>query len=238
MSYTDTYGAAWTAVNIGGAAVGHGPVYGHGIFSLDRTFIIVASFGGYIYKSIDGGMVFAAKEAAVIHAGVNYFVHFADSTYGIVGGAAGVISLSDDGGESWQAGGIAPAASPARCGVRLDKNTCWIGTDAGALCRSLDGGLTWQNYTTFGTSTIPAGAIRSMSWLNKYQGFFLHNTAGGVGSIWVTQNGGNTWDALITPANLGLNSIYMLNSRLGYAVGAIGAAPATGIILKIQAFNR
>jgi len=236
IDYTDDYGAtAWNTTTLPGGALGHGPTYGKGLFSLDRTHIWLACNLGFIYKSIDGGLSFIAKESAVIHAASYYFVNFCDKTYGIAGGAAGVIALSDDGGESWQAGGIAVGASLARCGVRLDKNTCWIGTDAGLLWRSLDGGLTWANYTTFGASILPAGAIRSMSWLNKYQGFVLINV-GGVGKLYVTQNGGYTWDYIITPTNGGLNSIQMINSRLGYAVGELQAA--TAVILKIQAFNR
>lgn len=227
MAYSDNAGAAWTTVNIGGAAVGHGPTFGHGIFALDGSHIWVASHGGYIYKSVDSGLSYVAKEAAAIHAGDNHFVHFADKTYGLVGGAAGVISVSDDGGESWQAGAV-PAASAARCGWRFNDRRCLVGLDNGALYESNDGAATW----TLKVTGFPAGALRSMWFVNDLQGFIVHNTAAPVGSVWETINGGATWKQLVTPANTGLNSIWAPSANLAYVVGEVNAA--TGFIAKIS----
>lgn len=226
MAYSDDNGATWTVVSIGGAGVGHGPTYGHGLYSFDRYNIWLASADGYIYKSSDGGATWVAKEAGVIHAADNHFISFADKTYGLAGGAAGVISLTNDGGETWIAGGI-PAASPARCGQRLDRNRCWVGLDNGSLYYSNDGGMTWTARTGF-----PAGAIRSLHFANVYQGFLLHNTAAPVGTVYHTNNGGWTWEALTTPTNNGLNSVYALDGHTAYAVGEVVGA-ATACILKI-----
>lgn len=225
MAYSDNAGASWTTVNIGGAAVGHGPTFGHGLWSFDRYHIWCASADGYIYKSIDAGLSWVAKEAGIIHANDNHFVHFADKTYGLVGGAAGVISISSDGGETWTAGGI-PAASPARCGWRIDKNVCWVGLDNGALYRSVDGGLTWTLQAATG---MPAGALRSMCWVNEYQGFVVHNTAAPVGSVWRTNNGGASWEALTTPANSGLNSVWAPKASLVFVVGEPNGGTCTVI---------
>jgi photosystem II stability/assembly factor-like uncharacterized protein len=215
-------------VSIGGAAVGHGTTFGHGLFSFDRSHIWLASADGYIYKSIDGGVSWVAKESATIHAADNHFVNFADKSYGIVGGAAGVISVSSDGGETWLAGGV-PAASAARCGWRFDKNRCLVGLDNGALYRSVDGGLTW----TVQVTGFPAGALRSMWFVNEYQGFLLHNTAAPLGTVYSTNDGGNTWVPLTTPLNAGLNSVWAPSARLVFAVGEPQAA--TIVIVKGEA---
>jgi len=231
MAYSDNAGTTWTIANIGGAAAQHGPMYGHALFSLDRYRIWCATNLGFIYKSIDGGLTWVAKESGTIHLGSNYCVHFADKSYGIAGGAAGVISLSDDGGETWVAGGI-PAASVAQAVWRMDKNVCWAGLANGALYRSTNGGLTW----TLQVTGFPAGAIRSMWWVNQYQGFVLHNTAAPLGSVWRTNNGGTSWVAETTPLNTGLNAVWAPTARLVFAIGQpSGVAPLTTIIIKAEA---
>jgi photosystem II stability/assembly factor-like uncharacterized protein len=89
--------------------------------------------------------------------------------------------------------------------------------------------------TNPGLPVTAVGAYRSMFWCNEYQGFLVHNSAGVVGTVYRTLNGGTTWEALTTPANLGLNSIWAASPRLAFVAGNVAAAPATGCILKIEA---
>ncbi len=229
IAYSDDNGATWTVVSIGGAAVGHGATSGRGLWIHDRWNIWLASADGYIYKSTDGGATWVAVEPGAIHVADNHAIHFADDTYGICGGAAGVISVSSDGGVTWTAGGI-PAASPARAVWRTDKNICWAGLDNGTLWRSTNGGVTWTQRT--GNGLPVGGAYRGMYWVNPYQGFLLHNTAAPVGTVYHTNNGGYTWEALTTPVNNGLNDIVAVSPHLAYAVGEVVGA-ATAAILKV-----
>lgn len=231
MAFTDllTGAGAWTTVNIGAIAVGEGPVYGHGIFALDEFHIWVASSDGFIFKSTDAGASFVAKESGAIHAGDNYFVHFADKTYGLVGGAAGVTSVSDDGGESWQAGGIMAGASPARCGWRFDDRRCLVGCDSGLLYESHDGGLI---YALVPTGFPAASLIRSMWFVNDYQGFMAVDWAGPLGHIYRTNDGGASWQDLTYVTNVGLNSIWAPSASYCVAVGKVAT---TGVILKVNA---
>lgn len=227
VAYSDDNGATWTAVSIGGAAVGHGVTYGQGIHVYDRWNIWLASADGYIYKSTDAGASWTAVESGVIHAADNHVIHFADDTYGICGGAAGVISVSSDGGLSWSAGGV-PAASPVRGVWRFDRNNCWCCLTNGTLWYSTNGGATWTQRTGGGLPT--AVAMRGMWWANRYQGFLIHNSAVPVGTIYHTNNGGSTWEALTTPTNTGLNSIRGVSPSLVYATGEVST---TSVILKV-----
>jgi photosystem II stability/assembly factor-like uncharacterized protein len=213
-AYSDNSGATWTTVNIGTAAAQHGPMYGRSLYALDQYHIWCATNLGYIYKSIDAGLSWVAKEAGTIHVGTNYFVHFADKQYGLVGGAAGVMSVTSDGGESWQAGGI-PVAQVAQCGWRMNKNLCWVGMANGALYKSINGGTTWALQTT----GIPAGAFRSMWWCNEYEGFVAYNHTGPLGYIYRTVNGGVSWEPLNYVTNVGLNSVWAASPSLVFAVG-------------------
>jgi hypothetical protein len=230
MAFTDvlTGAGAWTTVNIGGAAVGHGPVSGHSIFALDEFHIWVASYGGYIYKSTNAGTSFRAVESGII-GGDYYFIHFADSTYGLAGAAAGVIAVSDDGGETWTAGGI-PFASVANCGWRFDDRRCLVGLDNGSVYKSANGGLTW---TLVPTGFPALSSCRSMWFVNDYQGFLTVDWNGPLGHIYRTNDGGATWQDLAYVANAGLNSIWAPSASYAVAVGA--ALGGTGVILKVNA---
>ena len=64
-AYIDDLAGTWTDVNIGGA-VGHGPTYGHGLFSINQNNIWCASEGGFIYKSTDGTETWVARETGSI----------------------------------------------------------------------------------------------------------------------------------------------------------------------------
>jgi len=96
--------------------------------------------------------------------------------------------------------GVIPIAANIQAIARIDRNICWAGTSGGALYRSSDGGLTW---TAWANPALPAGAIKSLHFVNPYQGFMLHNTGGGLGTIYHTNNGGWTWEALTTPTTAG-----------------------------------
>jgi photosystem II stability/assembly factor-like uncharacterized protein len=224
-AYSDDRGTTWTVVNIGGAAAQHGTMRGHCLWSEDRYHVWAACNLGYIYKSIDGAQSWVAKESGVIHAGSYLCIHFADKTYGMAGGAAGVIARTQDGGETWTAGGI-PAASPCNFVWMFDKNICLAGLANGALYRSTDGGLTW----TLQVTGFAAGVITSGWFVNQYQGFIAHETAAPVGSLYMTNNGGATWVPFAMAGMLGANSVWAANGHLAIEVGDVVAG--TGYIGK------
>ena len=225
-------GGTWHTVNVGGGAVGHGATYGHGIFALDQNNIWLASEGGYIYKSTDGTETWVAREAAGITAGNYSSVHFADKTYGIAVALAGFTSLSDDGGLSWTAGEVINGGAAGNlCCHRIDRNKIWVGDNAGSLWYSEDGGAT---YTERAFSGSGDGDVRAIDFANELVGMMVHDdSAGPDGTIFMTIDGGYTWDALTTPANDGLNACTLVSPYLGYVVGEkIGATIAAAI--KVQ----
>jgi len=79
---------------------------------------------------------------------------------------------------------------------------------------------------------LPAGGdMRSMAWANEYQGFLVHNTAVPVGTIYRTNNGGYTWEAMTTPTNVGLNHVWCVSASRAYVVGEVST---TSMILKVD----
>ena len=229
LAYSDDGGAIWTTVNIGGAAVGHGPTYGGGIWMPDETFGLCATNLGYIYKSVNGGGLWTAVESAVLTAG-SYSQVKADpsKTYCIAGAAADIISLSDDGGATWYAGSATGGGGDIMTCWRFNKDVCLVGTDDGTLWRSDDAGVTWTQITGWTGSGV--GDVRDLWFVNDHEGFMAYNSVTPVGSVLRTINGGYNWEVL-TPAiaNQGFNKIWAPNGELAYVVGAldVGANPAS-----------
>jgi len=229
-AYSDDAGATWTTANIGGAGVGHGPTYGGGIWQGGEQFILCASNLGYIYKSIDGGGSWVAKEAGTLTAGSYAQVKAtSDNVYCIAGAAADVISLSDDGGESWYAAAATGGGGDILTCWRFSKNKMMVGTDDATLWSSDDGGTTWTQITGWTGSGV--GDVRDLWFVNDHVGFMAYNTAAPIGYILRTINGGTSWEVLNYVTNAGLNKVWAPTGSLAYAVGE--PQGALSVILKI-----
>jgi photosystem II stability/assembly factor-like uncharacterized protein len=232
--YSDNDGVSWTTVSVGGATAGHGATYGKGLFAFpyDPYFIWMATFAGYIYKSVDGGATWTAKDSGVVTTGNYKCIHFADKQYGVAGAVGDIIAITNNGGDSWSAATAVGTGGDIISCARLDKNRIWVGTDDGDLFYSLDGGTTWTQRTSFANTDV--GQVRSMHWLDKWNGVFVSNTAGPVGSFFRTHDGGYTWKQYTNNVtNAGLNSVWMTSANLMYAVGQ----PTGGTAVVYKANN-
>ena len=231
IAYSDDNFATWTSVTIGGAAAGHGPTRGHGMFSLDQSNIWMAGAAGYIYKSTDGCVTWTARESGTLTAGNYSQCHFSDTTYGMAVAAAGIVSLTDDGGLSWTAGGlIAAGAAGNMCCHRIDRNKMWVGDDAGKFWYSEVGGTTWTQRTGWVGSGV--GTVQSLDFYGDQVGMMVSNDGTPDGSILMTIDGGYSWDVITTPSNDGLNIGVLVSPYLGYVVGEDQAG--TGIVVKVS----
>jgi photosystem II stability/assembly factor-like uncharacterized protein len=232
VAYSDDNGATWTVVNIGGAAAGHGCSNYQTLWALDSRHVWLASALGYIYFSDDGGETWTVQEPGALCVTAYAGIHFCDELYGIAVTLAGVNAWTDDGGTTW-ALKTATGAGDLLCCHRIDKNRAWAGDDDGKLWFTTDGGTTWTQRT--GWTGSGAGTVRSVRFANEYQGFMAHNTAGLLGTILHTIDGGFNWEALTTPANLGLNGMVVVAPDRAYVAGNILAAPATACVMRVVA---
>lgn len=207
---------AWTAVSIGGATANHNAAKAGCLFSLDREHIWLATNVGYIYFSSDGGVTWTAQESGVIHSAAYSQIHFSDESYGVAVGAADVVAITTNGGDSWTAGTATGSSAAIDSCARLDNNRLWAGS-GGKLYYSNNNGTTWTRRTGFTGDAV--GTIKLMSWLNEYTGFIVHDTAAPVGTVRYTVNGGYTWKDITTPANSGLNAVFAINNNLAFFAG-------------------
>jgi len=222
IAYCDTeaaLGTTWVVVPIGGAVAGHGANKGTSLWCPNERFLLLAGAAGFIYKSTDGGVTWTAVEDAGIAATEYVCVH-ADptDTFCIAGGPADAIVLSEDGGETWQvSAAVTGGGGDILSCWRFDENKMWVSTDDGELWYSNDAGVTWTEQTRFTGTGV--GEIRDMYWNNEHVGWMVKDTAGPVGSIVRTMNGGYDWETMTTPVNAGLNAVMAPSVNLCYAVG-------------------
>lgn len=236
VAYSDDNGATWTTVNIGGAAAGHGALYGGALFALDRYHIWLASEAGYIYFSEDGGVSWTAQESGVISANGYRQVTFYDENRGVaVNDTGGVVAITTNGGTTWSSATVVTGTPALNCvGIAAEKRI-WVGTATGLLFYSEDFGTTWTQRTGWTGSGV--GQVRDISVVNEYDIFMISNTAGPVGSILRSVNGGTDWEvwdngALPGAVNSGLNSIFAIDVNRAVAVGE--ASGGLGVIESIE----
>lgn len=230
IAYSDDQGATWTSVNIGGAAAGHGTVFGGSLHVDEIGNIWLASALGYIYKSEDSGESWAAKESGVITVQNYNHIHFFDSDVGVVVGDSDSVSVTIDGGESWSAATAPGGGNNLMCCWMPESETIWVGDDAGDLYYSHDFGATWTERT--GLSGTPA-TINDIEFYDSQIGLLAADSVAPVGSIHQTVLGGYSWRAVTTPTNSGINAIFVVNANLAFMVGNDNGG--TGFIARLLA---
>lgn len=217
IAYSDDDGATWTTVTYGGGAVGD---LNDG-FGLDWNHIYLCGNGGYIYLSADGGGSFDDQTAGVITVENLNKIRVLPSLVGYCVGNNNTVLKTTD-GAAWSAITGPEAAATLQALWVIDENRVWVGTAAGKLWYTIDGGLTWTQRS--GWANSGTGQIKDIEFVNEEFGFMVHVTAGGVGRILRTIDGGATWVYTTggigtTPTNAGLNALAVCGVNSAFAVG-------------------
>jgi photosystem II stability/assembly factor-like uncharacterized protein len=228
VAYTDNAGVAWTTVNIGGAAAGHGATVEGGLYAIDN-YVWLASALGYIYRSTDYGVSWAVQEGGTIFATSYAQIKFLNKNYGMAVTTVGNSVVTFNGGVNWAAC-TAFAAAQNNISVEVpQENMAIVGNNLGALYITYDAGTTWEQILW---DLSGAGSIVNLRRApeNDHCLWMVHNTAGPVGTVWRSWNGGATWDQLNVITNNGLYGLDVINSETAYVAGFIVGAGTAAII--------
>lgn len=221
VSISDDGGVTWTQYNVG--AVNGQYFMGHRSIWNKGSTIWVCTTGGYIYKSTDGGVTWAAQEEGILSGGGDLNVINGVDEYTLMAcGDTDVILITND-GITWTATAtVTGTGDDITACARLTKYRMWVGTSSGEMWYTHDMGGLWSERTEFaGTGT---GAIADMAWvehpvLRVFCGYFIHNSAAPVGTLFHTINGGYDWEETDLPDNDGLNAIFLCDCNSGFVVG-------------------
>lgn len=232
IAYSDDGGATWTNVNVGST---NAQFFANAktIYIADQFNMWAVTTGGYIYKSEDGGVTWSTQHAGTLTTQALHRIRFepGSALIGYACGASNTILKTIDGGVTWSlvTGPSGGAGAVAQALDVVDANHVYVGYSNGKIYFTADGGANWTEQTFSGSG---AGAVKDIQMHDSSVGYMLHNTAGPVGSVFITTNGGYTWEALTTPTNVGLNSIVVLKTNLAFAAGEVQSS--TPVVLKVS----
>ena len=233
IAYSDNDGANWTAVNVG-ALNGQYVVESEGLCMTDPYHIWLAATDGYVYFSGDMGLTWTLQTSGLTAADLRCVEFEEDGRYGYAAGDSNAVIRTADGGATWAllTGPTGKGALNITALDVLDANHAWVGFSDADLFYTDDGGVNWfeRNWSAL----AGAGSIPDIVFGNPLEGYLLHNTAGPVGSIWRTIDGGYNWQRLpSTPTNAGLNAMIYLGANHAHAVGNLsGGTPVVFAIDK------
>ena len=226
VSWTDDNGdTAWNTVLVG-ATDDEAATSGQSIFAFDQEHIWICTNDGRVYFSEDGALTWADQNAlAASGAGALNSIHFYDANVGVAGGVGPVVIYTIDGGANWNAMANVPGGVPNSVRMTGPSSLDVISGDAGGdVDRTRDRGASaWVEQ--FGTFT----EVKRLDIASNTV-YFLIDDDGGSDDIYQTADGGLTWQAYVTPTNVGLNHILALSPTLAFAVGEVAA---TAVILKL-----
>lgn len=153
------------------------------------------------------------KQMGITFLDVDYF----DDNNVIAVGGSGGIAKSTDGGRNWRYGPLTfidPTGLVAMSTLNdvhyITGNIAYVVGDRGCMAKSVDGGQNWNfvNTPLFANQKN----INTCWFINKDTGYIggdVNNNIDSLPRIYVTRNGGATWDSLLPPAVNGV-------SRAGY----------------------
>lgn len=144
-----------------------------------------------------------------------------------------VILLTADGGATWKrqdvAGALPEEGAFAASGTNIavhGKQNVWIGTGAGRVLRSTDGGKSWQIAST-GLATSASAGIFSVAFRDARHGIVAGGDykveGGAVDNAAITDDGGRTWKLVKGLGGLRSVVTWLPNGGGLLAVGPSGA---------------
>lgn len=224
---------AWTQVATGFTAT-KGP---RDIFSLGSTLTWMVGEGGFIYFTSDPTSSVVTQESGSLTIGNLNAIHGFDASNLVAVGDGNIVLYTTNGGSTW---GAAPGGGP-NVGVNLNcvfmrtKLEWWIGTAAGRLWYTRDGGLTWKEKLFPGSGS---GQVRDVKFSTRQVGYMAFDGATGGGKILRTISGGNSWyvapeGTAVMPANVRINQLAATRDDPNVVFGSgLATGSADGILIK------
>lgn len=229
VSYTDDEGALFHDVNVGA-------VNGQTIQSLFKDSngrIWAAASGGYVYRSANLGVTWTTQEAGVETIQNLLDICFFDENVGYAVGNSNAFIYTTDGATFNLRVGPAVGVNLLSVAVNYAGHV-YVSTADARLFRSVDGGVTWETIVD-----LAVGSINQVRFDDdfRYFGFMVWDDTTPVGTVYRSEDAGNTWAAIGTPAtdylNAGINCVAICDANMAYVGG-----PAQGGLSFVAVFNR
>lgn len=212
---TDNGGVTWVAQSSGTT------MDLHAVFFTDISIGYAAGESGTIIKTINGGTTWVPEPGGIPGRWLES-IYFIDANTGFVAGRdnwseEGYILKTIDAGINWTTIYNTSGFGLLSIYFPVSDTGYATGTD-GAVIKSVDGGLTWNEFSS------------GLGWQDLRSAFFSDGNTGymvgDAGTVLKTINGGNSFQSLAGGTTNHLFNVYFTGSDSGYIVGQ------DGIILK------
>jgi len=170
--------------------------------------------GYYIYKTTDSGNSWLLQFTGP----TQYRIWFVDENTGFAIASSNLCKKTTDGGANWISFGIGPGSIALFSIQFINHDTGWIGGANGNLYRTTNCGTNWIQINTGVTTRLYSLSFPSpdTGWAGGF-----NNT--GESKIIFTSNGGVNWVTNYTdPQSQGVESIFFVNPKTGWAAGLPG----------------
>jgi photosystem II stability/assembly factor-like uncharacterized protein len=188
----------------------------------------LATTGGYIYHSSDGGESWTAQEAGNITTDPYNVIRMLTQQVGYAVADGGVVAKTLNGGTTWGSVTSPTANDLVSLSLTGRADRLWVGSANNELFYSNDAGLTWNQRSHGGAGG--ANPIEDIVFSGDYVGALIENVSG-VGVLKTTITGGYTWDVQDNlPTNTGLRALYACDSNNMYLAANDGQIISLGIV--------
>ena len=161
------------------------------MYVLSASEVFFCGQGGYIYSTSDltSGSAYVVVDAGSASANNYNRIGGDDQDNMVIVGASNTVVKSTNRGTTWTATTTSPTGTLQAVWV-LDRFRYWVGTAAGVLEYTLNGGETWSAQTF--TTDTPA-AVQDIAFPTDEVGYVIYTTAGTNGKLATTMDGGEKW---------------------------------------------
>jgi hypothetical protein len=221
VSYTDDEGDTFTNVYVG--TVDTQTI--QALCSDAAGNLWAAASEGWIYKSANQGATWTASLTGAPMTPDLQDIVFFNEYVGYAVGDTGSFWYTTNGGATW-----ALLAGPAGATGLLSVDVNYAGfvfvTAAYQLFRSQDGGATWELMLDLGVGSIDQVRFDPDF---RYFGYLVSTNSSPIGVVYRSEDGGNTWAQIGTPAtdypNAGIDCMAICDANMLY----VGGAPQSGL---------
>ena len=219
------------------------------VFFVDAQHGWIVGSNSTILHTIDGGVTWNRQPSQPLPFDIELKkVRFIDPQVGWVVGDNGTVLKTTDGGQTWMKKNTGTRAALLAVSF-ADENHGWASGDGGLIIGTKNGGTTWAKQKIDTNNTVEGIHFVSpqIGWAAGGGGTLLYTSMGGEPIIEEKVNAEGEkvkeeqsgYDFQTSATVNTLDAIFMLNAKVGWAVGAGGAIVATvdGTNWEVQASN-
>ncbi len=186
------------------------------IFSIGNKIWLTGSSGGSAFSDDFGN---TWKLTSKLPGSTLYSFQFVSDKVAYAGGYGGMIMKTEDGGITWSANYIpGNNLNPTIEDISfVNENVGFLARKNRLISKTVDGGNTWQ--TVLPDTSWNKTTLYGIDFTNENFGIAVGKYGTGTSALYITTDGGNSWDKQIGTFDDQLGDVFLLDNNNGVIVG-------------------